>query len=72
MGKEQLSGLPGFRIGNYKIGVPIIQGGMSVRISGAELATAVTKCGGVGTIGGVGRGFGREEYRNFSTYEAVV
>lgn len=67
MEKEKL---PGFRIGNYELEVPIIQGGMSVRISGAELATAVTKCGGAGTIGGVGRGFGVEEYKSIGTYEA--
>jgi nitronate monooxygenase len=66
MGKEKLQG---FRIGNYELEVPIIQGGMSVRISGADLATAVTKCGGMGTIGGVGRGFGVEEYKRFSVYE---
>lgn len=67
MSKESL---PSLRIGDYEIRVPIIQGGMSVRISGAELVTAVTKCGGAGTIGGVGRGFGRKEYENYSVYEA--
>ena len=67
MGKEELSVL---KIGDYELKVPIVQGGMSVGISGANLATAVTKCGGAGTIGGVGRGFGVKEYQNFSTYEA--
>jgi nitronate monooxygenase len=66
MGREQL---PSLRIGQYESNI-IVQGGMSVGISGAELATAVTKCGGVGTIGGVGLGFGREEYRKFNPREA--
>lgn len=67
MEKEKLSGL---KIGDYELKFPIVQGGMSVRISGADLATAVTKCGGAGTIGGVGRGFGREEYQKFSGRDA--
>lgn len=67
MGKEEL---PPLKFGNYEIKNPIFQGGMSVGISGAKLATAVTRCGGAGTIGGVGRGFGLKEYKNFTGYEA--
>lgn len=67
MSKEKL--LP-LKIGGYELELPIIQGGMSVRISGADLATAVTKCGGAGTIGGVGRGSGRKEYQNLPAYKA--
>lgn len=67
MGKENL---PGFRIGNYELEIPIIQGGMSVRIAGENLVTAVTKCGGIGTFGGVGRGYGLEKYQNLPTYVA--
>lgn len=62
--------LPSLKIGDYELEAPIVQGGMSVRISGADLATAATKCGGVGTIGGVGRGFGRKEYQDYSPREA--
>ncbi|MFA6361739.1 MAG: nitronate monooxygenase family protein [Candidatus Shapirobacteria bacterium] len=62
--------LQSLTFGEYTIDNCIFQGGMSVRISGAELTTAVTKCGGAGTIGGVGRGFGRKEYQNFSGQDA--
>jgi nitronate monooxygenase len=34
--------------------IPIIQGGMGVRVSSAELAAAVANCGGAGTIASVG------------------
>lgn len=67
MTKERL---PPLKIGNYELEFPIIQGGMSVRISGAELVTAVTKCGGAGTIGGVGRGFENPEFEEFTIFEA--
>lgn len=64
MNKE--SELPPLKFGQYEIDVPIFQGGMSVAISGAQLAAEVARCGGAGTIGGVGRGFTPEKY----TYEA--
>ncbi|MDP3974662.1 MAG: nitronate monooxygenase, partial [bacterium] len=57
-------------IGVHTARVPVVQGGMSVRISGARLASAVAREGGVGTIGGVGRGFGLEEYQHLDFFEA--
>ena len=46
--------LPELNIGGFKVKVPIVQGGMSVRVSMASLASAVAECGGIGTIGGSG------------------
>ncbi|HNX90270.1 MAG TPA: nitronate monooxygenase family protein [Candidatus Omnitrophota bacterium] len=41
-------------IGDLKLKVPIIQGGMGVRVSTSSLAAAVANCGGGGTIASVG------------------
>ena len=46
--------LPEIQIGNLTARIPIIQGGMSIRVSTSSLAAAVAECGGIGTIGGVG------------------
>jgi nitronate monooxygenase len=46
--------LPELRIGNLTARLPVVQGGMSVRISTSSLASAVAECGGIGTIGGSG------------------
>jgi nitronate monooxygenase len=46
--------LPELKIGNLTARLPLIQGGMSVRISTSSLASAVAECGGIGTIGGSG------------------
>jgi NAD(P)H-dependent flavin oxidoreductase YrpB (nitropropane dioxygenase family) len=46
--------LPELKIGKYTAKIPIIQGGMSIRVSTSSLASAVAECGGIGTIGGVG------------------
>ncbi len=43
-------------IGDVTVPVPIIQGGMGVRVSTASLASAVANCGGAGTIASVGLG----------------
>ena len=48
--------LKSFKIGDLKINVPIIQGGMGVGISLAGLASAVANKGGVGVISSVGIG----------------
>ena len=45
-----MSKLPELNIGDLKIPVPIIQGGMGVRVSLSRLAAAVANEGGVGTI----------------------
>ncbi|MFA6582991.1 MAG: nitronate monooxygenase [Elusimicrobiaceae bacterium] len=50
------SKLPGLKIGNLEIPVPIVQGGMGVKVSMASLAAAVAECGGAGTIASVGLG----------------
>ncbi len=46
--------LPELHIGRFRAKVPIVQGGMSVRVSTSSLASAVAECGGIGTIGGSG------------------
>lgn len=46
--------LPELTIGRLTSRLPVIQGGMSVRISTSSLASAVAECGGIGTIGGSG------------------
>jgi nitronate monooxygenase len=48
-------------IGCLEISIPIIQGGMGVKVSTAPLAAAVADCGGAGTIASVGLGYGTEE-----------
>lgn len=49
--------LPPLRIGNHIARYPIIQGGMGIRISGANLAAAVANAGGIGIISAVGLGY---------------
>ena len=46
--------LPTLRIADYIPRFPIIQGGMSVRVSTASLASAVARAGGIGVIGATG------------------
>jgi nitronate monooxygenase len=46
--------LPELKIGRFTARIPIVQGGMSVRVSTSSLAAAVAECGGIGTIGGSG------------------
>lgn len=46
--------LPSLTIGSRTARLPIVQGGMAVRISMAPLATAVAQAGGVGLIAGSG------------------
>ena len=42
--------LPELRIGNLVAKVPIIQGGMAIRLSTARLAAAVANEGGIGLL----------------------
>ena len=49
-------------IGDLEIKIPIIQGGMGVKVSTASLASAVANCGGAGTIASVGLGYGSEDH----------
>jgi nitronate monooxygenase len=46
--------LPELKIGSFIAKIPIIQGGMSIRVSTSALAIPVAECGGIGTIGGSG------------------
>lgn len=46
--------LPALKIADLVAKFPIIQGGMAVKISGAELASAVAEQGGIGVIAGTG------------------
>jgi len=46
--------LPELKIGSLIARIPIIQGGMSIRVSTSALAIPVAECGGIGTIGGSG------------------
>jgi NAD(P)H-dependent flavin oxidoreductase YrpB (nitropropane dioxygenase family) len=46
--------LPELKIGSLTARIPLIQGGMSVRVSTSALAVPVAECGGIGTIGGSG------------------
>lgn len=48
--------MPSLKIGNLIIRLPIIQGGMGVRVSRANLASAVANEGGVGVIATAGLG----------------
>jgi nitronate monooxygenase len=48
--------IPKLRIGNLTADVPIIQGGMGVRVSLSSLAAAVAEEGAIGTISSIGLG----------------
>ncbi|MBU1871828.1 MAG: nitronate monooxygenase family protein [Candidatus Omnitrophica bacterium] len=48
-------------IGDLEIKIPIIQGGMGVRVSTASLASAVANYGGAGTIASAALGYGTQE-----------
>ncbi|MGE5293744.1 MAG: NAD(P)H-dependent flavin oxidoreductase, partial [Solirubrobacterales bacterium] len=49
--------VPSLSIGNLQICPPVIQGGMGVRVSGANLAAAVANTGCAGVIASAGLGF---------------
>ena len=44
--------LPQLKIAGFTAPIPLIQGGMSIRVSTAALAAPVANCGGIGVIGG--------------------
>jgi nitronate monooxygenase len=48
--------IPKLQIGSFTSDIPIIQGGMGVRVSLASLASAVANEGGIGTISSIGLG----------------
>ena len=55
------TGFRDFEIGGVRISVPIIQGGMGVRISMSSLASAVSNEGALGVIAAVGLGEGEDD-----------
>lgn len=55
--------MPALNIGKLLAKTPIIQGGMGVGISGAELASAVANEGGIGVISAVGLGMTEPDFR---------
>ncbi|MCX6101225.1 MAG: nitronate monooxygenase, partial [Candidatus Bipolaricaulota bacterium] len=61
--------IPKLRIGDLTADIPIVQGGMGVRISMASLAAAVAEEGGIGTISSIGLGDlerGAQDYERIS------
>jgi len=46
--------LPALNIAGLKASFPLLQGGMSIRVSTSSLAIPVAECGGIGIIGGSG------------------
>ncbi|KJJ85109.1 2-nitropropane dioxygenase [Candidatus Omnitrophus magneticus] len=48
-------------IGDLEVRIPIVLGGMGVRVSTASLASAVAEAGGAGTIASVGLAYGIDE-----------
>jgi nitronate monooxygenase len=54
--------LPSLQIGKFVARYPIVQGGMGIRISGANLAAAVANAGGIGIISAVGLGLNSPYY----------
>lgn len=55
--EECLLKLPALKIGNLLASVPIVQGGMAIRLSTARLAAAVASEGGIGLIAASGMAF---------------
>ena len=51
-----MTALPALTIGAHTVPYTIVQGGMGIRISGANLAAAVANAGGIGIISAVGLG----------------
>lgn len=62
--------LPPLRIGNLVAEVPIIQGGMGVRISTSALAAAVANEGGIGVIASVALGFNYPDRKKLGYFKA--
>ncbi|MCK4358731.1 MAG: nitronate monooxygenase, partial [Candidatus Cloacimonetes bacterium] len=66
--------IPKLKIGNLIVDIPIVQGGMGVRVSLSSLASAVANEGGIGTISSIGLGdieASKYEYEKISR-EALI
>ncbi len=59
-------------IGGLHIEIPIIQGGMGVRVSGSSLASTVSNEGGLGVIAAVGLGEEGTEGKNFGIRSCIA
>lgn len=66
--------IPKLQIGNITANVPIVQGGMGVRVSLASLAAAVANQGGIGTISSIGLGDIKEAAKDYekTSREALI
>ena len=52
------------KIDDISVKIPIIQGGMGVGVSLSNLASAVTKAGGIGVISSAQIGFREKDFEN--------
>ena len=57
--------IPKLKIGNITADIPIVQGGMGVRVSLSSLASAVANQGGIGTISSIGLGDVKDSEHNY-------
>lgn len=60
----------GLTIGRHSVPFPVIQGGMGVRVSGAQLAGNVAKCGGIGLVAAAGLALNSEHYNGKNFFAA--
>ena len=61
--------IPKLQIGTLTADIPVVQGGMGVRVSLSSLASAVANEGGIGTISSIGLGdieASKQEYERMS------
>ena len=65
---KQRPPLPPLRLGEHVIPVPIIQGGMGVRVSASSLASAVSNEGGLGIVATVALALASEHYKKPKDY----
>ena len=66
--------IPKLKIGSITADIPILQGGMGVRVSLSTLAAAVANAGGIGTIASVGLGdikSGKDDFEKVSRESLV-
>ncbi len=60
--------IPKLKIGSITAEIPIVQGGMGVRVSRSSLASAVANAGGIGTLSSIGLG---DFVASLSEYEKI-
>ena len=66
--------IPKLKIGSITADIPIVQGGMGVRVSLSSLVSAVANEGGIGTIASVGLGSMKDSEQDFEKHsrEALI